>query len=169
MIRAALLSFFAALLLAAPAHAQWKWRDASGKLQYSDLPPPAGTPDKEILQRPAPPARLTVSVVPPASAASAAAQRPAAPASQADVDAARQKREQEQEVARIREKAKQDEARVAEQRRDNCQRAQAGLRNLQSGTRLTRTNEKGERVFMDEAQVAAETQRARQVIASECR
>ena len=39
-----LASFIALLLLslASTAAAQWKWRDANGKVQYSDLPPPAG-------------------------------------------------------------------------------------------------------------------------------
>ena len=40
------------LLMAGPALAQWKWRDAAGKVQYSDLPPPAGVAEKDILQRP---------------------------------------------------------------------------------------------------------------------
>ena len=63
----------AALLLcvALPAQAQWKWKDANGKVQYSDLPPPAGTPEKDILQRPASATRLIV-VAPPGSGASAA-------------------------------------------------------------------------------------------------
>ena len=37
-----------------PAEAQWKWRDKGGHVQYSDLPPPAGTPDQDILARPSP-------------------------------------------------------------------------------------------------------------------
>ena len=40
------------LLAVGAAEAQWKWRDAKGNLQFSDLPPPAGTPDKDILHRP---------------------------------------------------------------------------------------------------------------------
>ena len=35
--------------IALPAEAQWKWRDKGGHVQYSDLPPPAGTPDQDIL------------------------------------------------------------------------------------------------------------------------
>ena len=66
-------------------------------------------------------------------------------------------------------KQKEQEAKAAAQRRDNCARAQASLRDLQSGTRLTRTNEKGERVFMEEAAIAAEVARARDLITSECR
>jgi len=155
------------LAIAGTAQAQWKWRDARGNVQYSDLPPPAGTPDKDILQRPAN-ARALVVVAPPGGPASAAsAPRPAASApAKAELEAAaRQKKEQDGEIAR----QKEEERRIAAQRRDNCARAQANLRDLQGGGRITRTNEKGERVFMDEAQIAGEIGRARDVITAECR
>jgi type IV secretory pathway VirB10-like protein len=163
------------LVLAASAQAQWKWRDAKGNVQYSDRPPPPGTLDKDVLQRPAAASRnvVVVPVMPvmpvgqAASAASAPAPRPAAsaPTKAEQEAAARQKQEQDRDAA----KQKEEERRLAAQRRENCSRAQAGLRDLQSGTRITRTNEKGERVFMDEAQIAAEVARARDVVSSECR
>jgi len=54
VLRCALTGAMAALVLCAlPAQAQWKWRDAAGHVQYSDLPPPSGTPEKDILGRPA--------------------------------------------------------------------------------------------------------------------
>ncbi|HEY9105161.1 MAG TPA: DUF4124 domain-containing protein [Roseateles sp.] len=158
------------LALAASAQAQWKWKDAKGNVQYSDRPPPAGTPDKDILQRPPGAAPRIVTIVPagqPASAASAPAPRPAASApTKAEQDAAaRKKQDQERDAA----KQKEEERRVAEQKRENCSRAQANLRDLQSGIRITRTNEQGERVFMDDAQRQAEVERARNLITSECK
>ena len=155
------------LVLAASAQAQWKWKDAKGNVQYSDRPPPSGTPDKDILQRPASASRSIV-VVPadqPASAASAPAPKAAASAPTKAEQDARQKQEQSREAA----KQKEEERRAAEQRRENCARAQASLRDLQSGIRITRTNEQGERVFMDDAQRQAEVERARRLITSECR
>ena len=166
-IRHALLALLC-LCIAGAAQAQWKWRDARGNVQYSDLPPPAGTPDKDILQRPPAPVRPTIVVGIPGSPASAAsAPRPAASApSKAEQEAtARAKKDQDSQAAR----QKEEERKLAEQRRDNCLRAQANLRDLQSGTRLTRTNDQGERVFMDEGQIAAEMNRARDLITSECR
>src|ERR1017187_325860 len=72
-LRSVVTGALAALaLLALPAQAQWKWRDAAGHVQYSDLPPPSGTPDKDILSRPAVQRRATAATL-PASAASAAA------------------------------------------------------------------------------------------------
>jgi hypothetical protein len=162
-------AFLALLCIATlgTAHAQWKWRDAKGNVQYSDLPPPPGTPDKDILARPQV-VRPHIVVSPPGVPASAAsAPRPAAPGpSKAELEAAaRQKQEQDQQAA----KQKEDERRVAQQRRENCTRAQANLRDLQSGGRIARIDDKGERVFMSEAQIAAEAGRARDLIASECR
>ncbi|MGQ3051551.1 MAG: DUF4124 domain-containing protein [Roseateles sp.] len=156
------------LALAASAQAQWKWRDARGNVQYSDLPPPPGTPDKDILQRPQAPNRPTIVVAPPGQqGVAASAPKPAAsgPTKAEQEAAARQKQEQDSEAA----KRKEEERRIAAQRRENCTRAQANLRDLQSGQRITRTNDKGERVFMDEAQLAVEVARARDVITSECR
>lgn len=162
-----LLVAFVGLLLAASAQAQWKWRDAKGNVQYSDLPPPPGTADKDILQRPPAPARAAIIVAPPGQAASAPAPKPAASAPpKAELEAAaRQKQDQDAQAA----KQKEDERRAAEQRRENCARAQGNLRDLQSGTRITRTNEQGERVYMDDTQRQAEVERARQLITSECR
>lgn len=155
------------LLLAASAQAQWKWRDAKGNVQYSDLPPPPGVADKDILQRPLAAVRAAIVVAPAGQAASAPAPKPAASApTKAELDAAaRQKQDQDALAAKQRE----DERRAAEQRRENCGRAQANLRDLQSGLRITRTNDQGERVYMDDAQRQAEVERARQLITSECR
>ncbi|MFG6466073.1 DUF4124 domain-containing protein [Roseateles sp. BYS87W] len=159
------------LLAMGAAEAQWKWRDAKGNLQFSDLPPPQGTPEKDILQRPFV-AKPSIVVSPVGAAASQAAtatpsnSAAASAPSKAELDAAaRQKREQDQEASR----QKEEERRVAAQRRENCARAQANLRDLQSGQRLARTNEQGERVFMDSAQIANEVSRARDLITSECR
>jgi Domain of unknown function (DUF4124) len=164
-----LLIAFAGLVLSLSAHAQWKWKDAKGNVQYSDRPPPAGTPDKDVLQRPANASAINITVTQAGVAASGPASAPRAAASaptRAEQEAAaRQKQEQERENA----KQKEDARRIAEQRRENCSRAQASLRDLQSGIRITRTNEAGERVFMDDAQRQAEVERARGLITSECK
>lgn len=158
------------LMLAASAHAQWKWRDAQGKVQYSDRPPPSGTPEKDILQKPLSATR-SITVVPVGAAASAAeaaaAAKPVASApTRAELEAAaRQKQEQDREAS----KQKEEERRANEQRRENCARAQEHLRGLQNGQRITRVNERGERVYMDDAQRQAEVERTRTLITSDCR
>ena len=43
------------------------------------------------------------------------------------------------------------------------------MRTLDSGVRIARTNEKGEREFMDDAARAAEAKRTQDIIASDCK
>ncbi|MFY7864901.1 DUF4124 domain-containing protein [Roseateles sp.] len=157
----------AALSAAAPAQAQWKWRDASGKLQFSDLPPPQGTPDKDIIQRPAKQVQNVV-IVPYGQPPVAATPSPKAASAPDKAEQDRQaKLKQQDQAAETKKKA--EESQLAEQRRDNCQRAQDNLKLLQDGVRLTKTNERGETVHLDERQRAEEIQRSRTVMNSECR
>lgn len=171
------------LCLCSPALAQWAWRDTSGKMQFSDRPPPRDTPERDILQRPLNQQQQqhqTVVVSPylsPASAAAAAASAASASASalakaeSAKQDAKQQqlKQRQEQEALAKQQQLQQDEVRkLAEQRRDNCSRAQDNLRLLQARSKLLRTNERGESVLLDETQREAELQRTRSAISSDC-
>lgn len=167
---AALLALLATSLLALPAEAQWKWKDKGGHVQYSDLPPPPGTAEQEILGRPSGPRRAIVQSSPAASAASntavvaagasAAASRPA----DAELEAKRKKAEADQAA-----KVKAEEAKVAAARSENCARAKGQMRSLDSGVRIVRTNEKGEREFLDDKQRADETKHTRDVIAADCK
>ena len=155
-------------LAAAGAHAQalWKWRDASGQLHISDKAPPPGTPAKDILA--APPG----GVLPPPSAlvpkpASAPADTTPATASESALD--KKKKAADKEKA---DKAKADraaaEAQNAAVRKDNCARAQNSLQTLNSGQRIARMNDKGEREFLDDAGRAAETKHAQDAVAASC-
>jgi type IV secretory pathway VirB10-like protein len=159
----ALLLILATLLAALPAQAQWKWRDKDGRITVSDRPPPREVPDKDILSRPA--------AAPRPAASPASAPAPAAPAASAPMTAlerevqARRRAAEEEKAA----KAKADEERNAARRAENCRQARNQLAALESGQRIARTNDKGEREVLDDAGRAQETQRARDVIASECR
>ncbi|HZF78521.1 MAG TPA: DUF4124 domain-containing protein [Rubrivivax sp.] len=173
-----LLPLFAAVLLLATSidvPAQWAWRDANGRVNASDRPPPRGTPDKDIISRPAAdPARRAAA--PPvagasAGAAAASAALPGAAAGTAakgplDRELEQRKRTAEQEQAA---KAKADEERLATQRADNCRRARSQLAALDSGQRIARVNDKGEREILDDRGRADETRLAREVVTSDCR
>jgi hypothetical protein len=154
--------------LALPASAQWKWRDKNG-VQYSDLPPPSGVAEADILQRPAAATRKGIVPVAAASAASAAsgAQGLAPKTVDSELEAKRKKTEEE---ANTKKKAEQqaEETRLAAAKADNCTRAQAQLRTLDSGVRLAQMNEKGERIVMDDTARASESKRARDMIAQNC-
>ncbi len=156
-------------LIAQPAAAQWKWRDGAGHVQYSDLPPPSSTSDKDILGRPSQHKNgspMTAVALPAsaASAASAASGQLASRTVEPELEAKRKKAEAEQAA-----KAKVEDERIAAARADNCSRAKNQLKTLESGIRLARTNEKGEREILDDPARAAESKRSRDVMASDCR
>lgn len=156
------------IALAAPAAAQWKWRDQDGRVQYSDRPPPSGTPEQSILEKP------RTAVVSGAAAAAATAATAASSAGVTAVPAARQvdpelearrKKVVQEEAA----KKKQDDDRQVAARAENCTRARGQLRTLEDGGRLRRTNAQGEPEVLDDAGRAQEVARARAVISADCR
>jgi len=157
------LSALLGATLALPAAAQWKWRDKNGQMQYSDLPPPQGVSEQDILQRPsAAQRRAAFAAAVQASAASAPV--PVAAKVEPELEAKRKKEQQDKAA-----KAKAEEERVAVAKADNCTRAKGYMRTLDQGVRISRTNDKGEREFLDDAQRAAEVKRTQDVIASDCK
>ena len=160
----AVAALCATLATAAPsAWAQWKWEDRNGQVHLSDLPPPRDIPDKDVLQRPTDSVRRAAAAA-AAQASAASAPVPAKPKVDPELEARRSRQEQEQKA---RDKAAEDKANA--QRAENCQRARQHLATLESGMRIARLNDKGEREILDDKARAEEMQRARQVIASECR
>ena len=161
---------------AAQAAGMWKWRDASGRINLSDQPPPREVPERDILERPA--ARSHLPASPPTPATTGTQARPAsgpAPGRAASAAVARTDPELEArrraEAAKARESAKAapaEDPQAIARKRENCQRARAALALLESGQRMARLNDKGERVILDDAARAQEAQRAREVMASDC-
>lgn len=144
------------------ASAQWQWMDKDGRKVFSDRPPPADVPDKNILKRPGN-RGATVTAVPPAAAP--AATPAAAPAG---IDKSLQeKRKQAEDAEAARRKAEED--RNARLMAENCNRALQAKSGLDSGARISRINEKGEREFMDEAALATEGQRLQSIINENCK
>lgn len=150
------------LLAAVPAAAQWKWKDARGQIVVSDVPPPRDIPERDVLQKPELVLRRPAAANPAASAP--AGEAPAKPRVDPELEARKKKGEQE-----IAERQKVEEEKVVAQRADNCRRARTHMASLDSGIRLTRTNEKGEREILDDKARADEIQRTRQIIATDCR
>lgn len=158
--------------LSLPAQAQWKWRDKQGHTLYSDLPPPPGVSEQDILQRPpgsnarrAAPAAAAATASAPSPAASAVAAPLLAPkASEPELEARRKKVEQD-----LADKKKADDAKLAVAKAENCTRAKAYQRTLDSGIRIARTNAKGEREILDDTARAAEAKTTKDAVASECK
>ena len=153
--------------LALPAQAQWKWRDKDGRVTASDLPPSRDVPDKDIIQRPPDVRRVPARPDPAASAASASAPgQAAAPKGPLEREVEGRKLAAEQQQAA---KAKADEDKLRAQRAENCRRARSHLAALDSGQRIARVNDKGEREVIDDRVRGDEQRQAREVIASDCR
>jgi hypothetical protein len=153
---------------AAPPQA-WKWRDASGQIVVSDTPPPLSVPDKNILERPTVQRTRATALAAPAAPAASSAPPPKAvmdnsPRVDPELEARRKAAAAEQSAQQ-----KADEQRAAAVRAENCQRARGQLAALADGQRMARTNEKGEREVLDDKGRADEMQRARAVIASDCK
>ena len=177
MTNTALLSLLAALLMAGTsldAQAQWTWRDKSGRVNASDRPPPRDIPEKDILSRPSSvnAARPAAAALPPAAGAASAAASGALPGvavppkGPLDRELEARKRVADQEQAA---KARAEEERLAGQRAENCRRARSQLAALDTGQRIARMNERGEREVLDDRGRAEESRQARDVIASDCR
>ena len=152
------LVFAASVAFTGTAFAQYKWTDQNGRVQYGDTPP-SGANAAPMRQRSAP--------APAESAdnkddAKDAKKGPLTPAEQ---DEAFRKRQQD--AAKEREKqAKSDSDAAA--KRENCTRAQEYVRTLEGG-RVTGTDAKGERYYLDDSQLAQEAATARQNVRDWCK
>jgi hypothetical protein len=120
---------FAVALFALPVHAQmYKCVDANGRVQYSDKPQP-GCRGGQVDIQPIPPLSGQVA-------------SPPAPSSTAQQDADFKRRQMERERQDSFEKSAQAE---------RCQRVRQEIAWLSAGTRVSRINDAGERVYMDDA------------------
>jgi len=164
--------FGVACLMSMSAMAQWQWIDKDGRKVFSDRPPPADTPDKNILKQPAgrsPAAVLPAAAVAPTTDTGAAAPQTAgiAPKLSGKDKELEEKKKQAEDAQAAKKKA--EEQKVAQAKADNCTRARQSKAGLDSGMRIASTNDKGERVIMDDTARAAETQRVQSIINSDCK
>lgn len=168
MLRAVLFS----LVCAVPAVslAYWEWIDKGGRKVFSDRAPPPDVPAIKIIKQPGGPP-LAGSGPVAAEAAVPAASAPARLAASAPRPEGKDKQLEEkkkQAEAAEAEKKKAHAEAVAKTRADNCARAKGAKAGFDSGARIVRTNEKGEREFLDDAARAAEVKRLERIIASDC-
>ncbi|OON62688.1 hypothetical protein B0920_04395 [Massilia sp. KIM] len=159
IVIAALLS-----LLAASAHAQYVWIDANGTRQYSDRPPPPGTPQSRILKTPGRQA-LAPQRQQPAPEPAQAAPAPKASPTLAEQESAYKER--------VKQRAEQEQKEAAEaaRKRDvaaRCEAARETQAQMASGIRIARVGQDGQRSYMTDEEKAARAAQASKVL-SECR
>ncbi|HKB53958.1 MAG TPA: DUF4124 domain-containing protein [Ramlibacter sp.] len=174
MISSRVLVLALAASLPMLSSAQWRWVDKNGHSVFSDQPPPPDIPVAHIVKQPGNKAAATPAPEPVAAAASEPA-HVAAPlrvgASAAKPTGKDKELLEKKKAAEAAEEArkKAHEQEVARVQAGNCARARQGKATLDSGVRIARTNEKGEREFLDDDQRAAEVRRLEQVIATDCK
>jgi hypothetical protein len=161
------LLFITSLAFTGAAAAQYKWVDENGKVQYGDVPPPGV--NASPMRRKAPPVTYSQ---PEASDKKDGDKKDGdqkdsakkGPRTSAEQDAEFRRRQKETEQER------QKQAKAEQQAADkleNCARAQESVRVVEAG-RVSRTDPKGERYFLDDAQLAQESVRARQLVRDWC-
>ena len=135
----------------------YKWTDANGKIQYSDKPPTDGAAKSVTEVK-----RSSSIATSPASATDKSA-RPLTPAEQEQ--AFRKRQIEGQESAQKQAKADGDR----KFREEQCGRARQALAGLEAGGRQVRYDAKGERMFLDDAQIERERGRAKSDVDSLCK
>lgn len=136
---------------------------------FSDRPPPTEILDKDILKRPH---GRSASVQPPSAPTDSPAAQAAKKASQSPqlsrIDKELLEKKKQADAAET-EKKKAEDEKVLKARVENCALAKQAKATFDSGVRVSRTNEKGEREVMDEAARAAEVKRIQSVMDADCR
>lgn len=185
-------AFTFSLLASVGAQAQWQWIDQSGHKIFSDQAPPKDVPESKIIKgsdgrpyapvppiaeliknpkykvvssdEPTPVAKTKAKAVAPAVAASAAA---AAKPVTAEAKKATEKKLAEEKKAEQARLAAERERKEADAR--ECSRLSGSLASLNSGVRIATIDAKGERSYMNDANLAAERKRITDMMAEHCR
>lgn len=163
-----------ASFMSASSFAQWQWIDQDGHQVFSDRAPPPNVADKNILKRPVVRTerndKRTAPAASPASSAAVASQA-AETASAIKTIGVDKELMEKKKLAEQAETAK----RQAEQERglktkvENCSRARQAKATFDSGMRMGRMNEKGEREVLDDSARAAEIKRIQTLIEADCK
>lgn len=150
-----LLAMLSILLLAATAQAGiTKWEDASGKVHYSDQPPPSSAKSQQGLD-------LKNNPATPGASGSKGGEK-----SLAEKDLESKKRRVQAEETAAKQTKDQEEVK---NRKANCEQARRQLQAIQEGQRMIKFDEKGERVFLEDSDRPQAIEKAKQSVDSWCK
>jgi hypothetical protein len=168
-MRQTLTLFVAACFFSCSAFAQWQWLDKDGNRVFSDRAPPSDVPERNILRQPGPRGRTAnVPALAQPDVTGAVPQAAAGTPKASGLDKELQDKKKQAADAEAA-KRKSEEERIAKDQADNCARARQTISGISSGVRMARTNEKGEREFMDDAARAEEARRTQAIIDQDCK
>ena len=149
---AAIASLAVLALFAGATQAQvYCWTTKDGKKACGDTPPPGVKP--AAIATPSAPSA-------PADSGAKAGKKPPA-----NSEAEYKKRQLEAAKGREKEQQAQEQAQA---KQENCERARGALRILESGQRISRADKDGERYYLEDKEIEAETQRARDTVQKNC-
>ena len=152
-----------ACLMAAAQAQVYCWTTKDGKRQCGDTPPPG----VKATAMSAPAASPAASPAPAPTGAKGATSKDAKKGPLTPAQQEQDFRKRQLEAQKTREKDDQA-SKDADAKKQNCEQARESLRMLESGQRIARVDNQGERYYLDEAQVEQETARARQAVQKSC-
>lgn len=166
----------AALVFTIPSvgsSAAWQWRDAQGRMVYSDRPPPHTIRASQIIRSPAAEAprethlpmasESTDNGVASSDPVSGATDRAAPPW----VERARAARAAAAEREKTEAGQREENERIARNERA-CEDMHTAIRTLESGLRVVSLNAQGESIPLDDAERARRLERTRAELARDC-
>lgn len=164
----------------------YKWKDASGKMHYSDTPPTSNVPYTTLsgkkpegasaaaasatAAKPAKPAESAAAAKPEDTKPDAGKPKEGAPSADAK-DTGVEKKAQEEKAAKDAElKRLQDEKQAAEKRikEQNCRNARARVAQFQQGGRIYTVDETGERHYYGDQEIASQLEQAKADVETNC-
>lgn len=167
----------AALVFTIPSigsSAPWQWRDAQGRMVYSDRPPPHAIRASQIVHSPAPAEAPPETHLPVASESADAGIASSGPASGVTdgaappwVERARAARAAAAEREKTEAGQREENERIARNERA-CEDMHTAIRTLESGLRVVSLNAQGESIPLDDAERARRLERTRAELARDC-
>lgn len=171
------LAVSAAILLPSAAQAEiYKWKDSNGVTRYSDTPPPSNVKQLPVggKKPPAAPAAGTnqsTGAAPQGKVeqGSAEQKKPEQPAKEVKPAQGRDEAAiKRQEAAEAEKKKVQQQEAEAKARQENCDNAKKRLATYTLGGRIYDVDEKGERVYKSDADIAKGLEEAKQDVEKYC-
>lgn len=153
----------ALLMFASLGHAQYSWIDAKGTRQFSDRPPPASIPAKNVLKAPRAAATTTVAVDASAAPTTTIVAVKMPPKSLADREADYRKRQADKAES---DKKAEGEAEHAKNKLAACAAARLAKAQIDTGAGLRDTD--AERSWLNDKQIAERKAEANKTIDKHC-
>ncbi len=153
------------LITAAQGMAQWQWRDNNGRNVFSDRPPPANIPRRNIIKQPGVAAPVAISTSNTTTRDLPKPDKSAKPKKPETKQATDNKKKTAEETK----KAKAEAEQVKKAKAENCRNARSSLATLNNNPHIATVDEKGKRTVMDDAAKKKERERLKKLISSNCK